>query len=274
MERDEIHDHWANSATTYGSELRATTKTRTIKALEIDALVRRLRNLIGDAQPIRALEVGCGNGVNCIALAKAFPQVIVDGVDFIPEMIAAARENARVAGIERQTRFFVGEALELGPVAGLDAAYDVVFTDRCLINLNKVELQKIAISRLGSRLKPGGYLLMIENSLLTYGRQNRCRELLGLPPRSPASFNLFFDESVILPHIETDGLQLLDIEDFSSLHDLVLYVLVPAINGGEVDYGHPLVEAATKLNLTMPVSDRVAFGGLGQNRLYVYRKPN
>jgi SAM-dependent methyltransferase len=273
MEQREIQDHWTNWATTYGAELRATTKTWTAKRLEIGALARRLTQLFGNERSVNVLEVGCGNGINCVELAKAFPRMNLDGFDFIPEMIAAARENARAAGVEKQIRLFVGNVLEVAAVHGLDVAYDVVFTDRCLINLNKVELQQNAISLLGDRLKPGGYLLMIENSDLAYGRQNRCRELLGLPPRSPASWNLFIDESKILSHAEALGLQLEDVEDFISLHDLVLYVLVPAINGGEVDYDHPLVQAATKLNLAMSAVDPGAFGSLGQSRLYVYRKP-
>ena len=114
---------------------------------------------------------------------------------------------------------------------------------------------------------------MIENSFATYQEQNHCRELLGLKPRTPAAFNLFFDESRIRPHIAAIGLNLVDVEDFISLHDLVLYALVPAINGGEVDYEHPLVHAATVLSKEMSGTKPGAFGTFGQNRLYVCRKP-
>ncbi|HXP31156.1 MAG TPA: class I SAM-dependent methyltransferase [Stellaceae bacterium] len=273
MESRRIHEHWSNWAATYGTGLRATTKTRTAKALEIDALCRRLNSLLGDKTEARALEVGCGNGINCVALAKALPNMRFDGVDYVPDMVAAARENGRAGGVEARLRFFVGDALHLDEIAGLGSAYDLVFTDRCLVNLNTVEQQKLGITALAAKLRRGGHLLMIENSLTTYGKQNRLRELLGLPPRQPADFNLFFDETEIRPHIRATGLELIDVEDFLSLHDLMLYVLVPAINGGAVDYEHPLVQAAAKLNQEMSATEPGGFGAFGQNRLFVCRNP-
>jgi hypothetical protein len=113
---------------------------------------------------------------------------------------------------------------------------------------------------------------MIENSQATYDHQNRYRELLGLPPRIPAAFNLFLDEQELFAHVPVAGLELVEIEDFISLHDLVLYVLVPAITNGTVDYEHPLVEAATKLSVEVSATTPSAFGAAGQNRLYAFRR--
>jgi SAM-dependent methyltransferase len=208
--------------------------------------------------------------VNCVQLAREFPLASFDGVDFIDEMIVSAVANAR--DIADRARFFVGDVLELSEIVELREEYDIVFTDRCLINLNTIERQKAGISSLSKKLKPGGHLVMIENSLTTYGEQNRCREMLGLPPRKPADFNLFFDEKEIYDHIAAIGLALVEVEDFSSLHDLALYVLAPAINGGELDYNHPLVHAATKVSMEM--SDRApsVFGAFGQNRMFVCRR--
>jgi hypothetical protein len=141
-----------------------------------------------------------------------------------------------------------------------------------LINLNTAELQKRAMSGLASKLRPGGHLIMIENSMETYAAQNRCRNMLGLPSRKPADFNRFFEEGEIRSHIASAGLEVIDVEDFSSLHDLVLYVLVPAINGGEVDYDHPLVEAATRLSTEMSAQTKSPFGAFGQNRMFVCKK--
>ena len=152
------------------------------------------------------------------------------------------------------------------------AQYDVVFTDRCLINIKSVELQMRAITDLAARVRKGGHLIMIENSTATYDRQNHCRTLLDLPARTPAAFNLFFDETRILPHLKTLGFEV-EIEDFISLHDLMLYVLVPAINGGTVDYDHPLVHAATLLNIAVSAEISSAFGAFGQGRMFVCRKP-
>jgi SAM-dependent methyltransferase len=272
MDSHEIYQHWTNWATKYGANLRATTRTWTAKALELDALSRRLHSVLGESAGAHVLEMGCGNGVNCVELAKLFPSIRFDGVDFIAEMVTAAIENSRNGGVQDQVRFFVGDAARVGSVVGLDTAYDVVFTDRCLINLNTVTLQKQAISALVSKVRLGGYLLMIENSMTSYGEQNRCRSVLGLTPRTPAAYNLFFDEAEIRPHIASIGLELIDVEDFSSLHDLILYVLVPAINGDVVDYDHPLVQAATTLSKELSASMTGTFGSFGQNRMFVCQR--
>jgi predicted O-methyltransferase YrrM len=272
MEASEIHEHWTRWATQYGVNLRATTKAATPKILELDALTRRLRTLFDGAERADILEVGCGNGVNCVALAGALRNLRFDGVDFVQEMVQAAIESAHTAGAA-DVRFFVGDVLEMGTVSGLRAQYDAVFTDRCLINLNTLELQKRAITVLAEKVCRGGHLLMIENTLTTYGEQNRCRQILGLQPRTPASFNLFFDEPAIRAHVDQLGLELQHVEDFISLHDLVLYVLVPAINGGKVDYEHPLVKAATTLSVAISATQPNAFGAFGQNRLFDWRKP-
>jgi ubiquinone/menaquinone biosynthesis C-methylase UbiE len=272
MDREQIKDHWRNWASQFGTGLNATTKTGTPKALEIDALARRMNAIgLGDVSA-RVLEVGCGNGLNCFGLASQFPRMQLDGVDYTDEMIVAAVQAAANNGMSERVKFHVGNALELSSVAGLQHEYDAVYTDRCLINIENVELQLEAITDLAARVRRGGHLIMIENSTATYDRQNHCRTLLGLPARTPAAFNLFFDETRILPHLKSLGLEI-EIEDFISLHDLMLYVLVPFINGGTVDYEHPLVHAATKLNIAVSAETPSAFGGFGQNRMFVCRKP-
>jgi ubiquinone/menaquinone biosynthesis C-methylase UbiE len=270
---DEVFEHWRNNVLTYGGALKATTKTWTAKALELDALRRRLTSLSAPSgEPMDVLEVGCGNGINCLELARSFPGFTFHGVDYVPEMVAAAEENRRGSTAPSQLRFVVGNAMEVDLVDGLFDNYDVVFTDRCLINLASTPQQLRAISAMAAKIRPGGHLVMIENSSSTYEEQNRYRRALGLPARTPATYNLFLDEDEILPHLSNVALTLVDIEDFISLHDLMLYVLVPAINGGRVDYEHPLVEAATKLSVAASSARSSPFGSAGQNRLYFCQK--
>jgi ubiquinone/menaquinone biosynthesis C-methylase UbiE len=271
MDLLEIRKHWQNWATQFGTDLRATTKTSTAKKLEIDALARAIRAIVEERGPqLDMLEVGCGNGQNCLRLAEAFPQARVTGVDFIEEMIEAANQLKVEAALpDERLSYRVGNVLDLDVSP---APCDVIFTDRCLINLNTDALQHQAIGALAGRLKPNGYLLMIENSKQTHRRQNDARELVGLPRRPAAEFNHFVDESTLFPFLPTVGLHLVDVEDFISLHDLVLYVLVPMTNGGVVDYEHPLIDAATQLNMALSHKDPGSLGTYGQNRLYKCQK--
>lgn len=272
MEADEVRQHWQNWARTYGTDVRATTRSATAKALELEVLHRRLAGLTASNSEPWILEVGCGNGVNCIELAKSLPQGRFDGVDYVSEMVRHAAAVAADEGLSGRTRFFEGDAGQLDKMAVLRTSYDVVFTDRCLINLKPVAAQKHTISLLADRVCDGGHLLMIENSTTTHGLQNRCRNLLGLESRAPADFNLFLDESEIRPHLRSAGLTLLETEDFGSLHDLLLYVLLPSVNDGKIEYEHPLVAAAAKLTMSLSSERPGAFGEFGQNRLFICRK--
>lgn len=271
LDMNSIRKHWQGWAKTYGTSLRATTKSSTAKAMELDALSRALTEIEKTAgEELRILEVGCGNGVNCLNLLEKHPKARFTGVDFIEEMIEAANSEKQARAIpDERLSFQVGNVLELSLPA---SSYDVIFTDRCLINLSTDLLQQKAIASLAGLLKPGGHLLMIENSQQTYDNQNDIRAQVGLEKRTPAEFNHFFNDKTLLPFFKTVGLDLLDVEDFISLHDLVLYVLVPMMNGGQVDYSHPVVEAAASLNIAVSAVRPGGLGEFGQNRLYKCRR--
>lgn len=273
MEADEIRRHWETWARQYETDLRATTKTPTIKRLELNALYRALTGVGMNNGNRSFLEVGCGNGHNCLALASLFPAAIVTGVDYVPAMVENARALAAERSVSERVRFHVADAITLDSDPALAEAYDVVFTVRCLINLNTRDLQSRAFDQLVSKVRPGGHLVLIENISQTHKRQNDCRTAVGLPPREPSAFNLFLDDFDVRQWGRA-GLQLVATDDFGALHDLVLYVLAPLADGGRLDYDHPLVAAATELSLATASSDILqGFPSVGQNRLYLFRKP-
>jgi SAM-dependent methyltransferase len=262
----EVKRHWERLAQEHGTALDATTKTQTIKRLEIAALARAFRAAGLDAGTV--LEVGCGNGRNCLELAAKFPQARFTGIDYVPQMV----DNARAAAAEAKApgvTFEVGNALELERHPLLEDAYDVVFTDRCLINLATIDEQLAGLRQLAAKVRLGGHLVVLENTVQAFERQNDLREAGGLPRRTPPEHNLFIDEG---PFLELAGelLERVDVDEFAALHDLLLYVLVPMMNGGTVNYGAPVVEAATTLLLARPELLRGA--GAGQNRLFLFRR--
>ena len=93
MDLNGIRQQWHDWATQYGTSLRATAKTSTLKAMEIDALTRAMRGVVMErGKRLNILEIGCGNGQNCLSLLDTFPEAVFTGLDFIEEMIAAANE--------------------------------------------------------------------------------------------------------------------------------------------------------------------------------------
>jgi predicted O-methyltransferase YrrM len=271
MELEDIKRHWCKWAEA-GVDVRATTKTTTIKRLEIAALARAIRRSGMDDRPCKVLEGGCGNGQNCVALAKELRQFTFDGFDYVDTMVQSAQRLAEACGCRDRTRFVVGDLLDV-PGCDLAASYDIVFTDRAIINLNTEERQFQAITSLASRVSAGGLLLLLENFSETYGRQNDCRELLGLPRRTPEEFNRFLSGERAEAHVRGIGFELIAVDDFGSLHDLLLYVLLPAVNGGRIDYDHHLIAATADLCERLGSVEGDLFGSFGQNRLYIFQRP-
>ena len=70
--------------------------------------------------PARVLDVACGTGWSSIAMAQAYPNISVDGVDLDHDAINAARRNAERAGVADRVRFSVTDAADLGGAGGYD----------------------------------------------------------------------------------------------------------------------------------------------------------
>jgi 2-polyprenyl-3-methyl-5-hydroxy-6-metoxy-1,4-benzoquinol methylase len=68
------------------------------------------------------IDVGCGQGWSSIALATAYPEVRVLGIDLDPGSIERARDHAAAAGVADRVRFWVGDAAD----PGLAGQFDLV----------------------------------------------------------------------------------------------------------------------------------------------------
>jgi SAM-dependent methyltransferase len=71
-----------------------------------------------------------------------------------------------------------GDILELSAYPG---RFDVIITERVLINLPSWDLQKHAIEQIWQALKPGGLYLLLENTHDANDVVNAYRERVGLP---------------------------------------------------------------------------------------------
>lgn len=99
-------------------------------------------------------DIGCGHGHSTILMAEAFPNSRFYGFDPHEESIAAARENAREAGLADRVQFAVGTAKTVNK-PGLDL---VCFFD-CLHDLG----DPVGAARhLRKSLRPDGTILAVE----------------------------------------------------------------------------------------------------------------
>lgn len=147
MNTDANRAHWDKRA-----ELGETAGTQDLilRKLELKALF----DAIDTKEPQRVLEIGCGRGETAISIAEHYPRFSVLGIDSSPKMICLGPRPS-VLNVTLQ----IGDAMH--PPAG---PFDVVYSQRCLINLPKWEAQKQAIDAIADRLVPGGRFLMCEHS--------------------------------------------------------------------------------------------------------------
>ena len=164
----------------YGAELR-----RGLGALNRPTFSLEVREWV-ESLPDRAaaldaggavLDAGCGIGWSTIALANAFPNARVVGVDLDAASIDEARNNARAAGVADRVEFVLGNAADAavvrraameagaataGQVEARDAAasgFDLVTVFEALHDMGR---PVDALREFGALLRPGGALLVAD----------------------------------------------------------------------------------------------------------------
>ncbi|HEV3362651.1 MAG TPA: class I SAM-dependent methyltransferase, partial [Acidimicrobiia bacterium] len=71
---------------------------------------------------VRIAEIGCGEGMAAITIARAYPNAEIDGYDLDEASIAIARKEAADAGLTDRVRFHVRDAAK----DGVDGDYDLI----------------------------------------------------------------------------------------------------------------------------------------------------
>jgi 2-polyprenyl-3-methyl-5-hydroxy-6-metoxy-1,4-benzoquinol methylase len=85
-----------------------------------------LHDRLAAGEALRIAEIGCGEGLAMIAIARAFPKVVAHGFDLDDASIAAARKHAAEAGVGDRVRFEVCDASRGAATLPADGAYDLV----------------------------------------------------------------------------------------------------------------------------------------------------
>jgi SAM-dependent methyltransferase len=245
-----IREYWQDRASQNEDSQAATTNDVYLRELEIATIVATVKSLAG--QPSSLLDVGCGDGYSTLAVAKALTGVAVRGMDYSSRMIEIARDRlARESESTRRVRFEVGDALDL--VATLvSETFDVVLTDRCLINLPTLELQARAVEEIAAHVRPQGHYLAIENFADGQQNLNDARATVGLPPIPIRWHHRFFTSEEFL-RATRDAFDIIETKDFSSAYYFatrVIYSAMCKMRGEEPDYNHDIHRLAVHLPRT------------------------
>lgn len=82
--------------------------------------------------PARVADVACGQGFSTMAIARAYPKVLVDGIDLDDASIEAAQKHLAGSGLEDRVTFHRRDAAD----AGLQGNYDLVYMHESLHDMS------------------------------------------------------------------------------------------------------------------------------------------
>jgi SAM-dependent methyltransferase len=109
------------------------------------------------AEGCRILDVGCGGGWSSIALARAYPEATVLGIDIDQPSVDMAVANAREAGVEDRVRFLCQDAATLE-----EGTVDVAFAFECVHDMPRPVDVLSAVRR---TLVPGGSMVVMDEAV-------------------------------------------------------------------------------------------------------------
>lgn len=219
--QDEIFNFWQQQAKIFGLSYQSSWSDFWAIYMEIKTILM----FIKDNE--RILDVGCGCGFTDIEIAKQ-KNVKILGIDYVPEMIKAAKERLAHCNTKLKKRidFKIGNILDLNEYKG---DWDKLIAIRVLINLGTWENQKKALEECASILKRGALFLLSEATLQGYKNLNRMRTEFGLEELTMPPFNLYLDENKVVKEA-SKYFKLIDILNFSSTYYIGTRVIKPILS--------------------------------------------
>lgn len=250
--QDKVLEYWNQRA---GLAEKAGSDDVLAKKLEVRTISNQIKN------GMQVAEFGCGNGETAIQIYKD-KKIELDCYDFSPLMIENAISNAKNQGLEKKIKFQVND---IRAELNLINKYDVIYSERMIINLPDWNAQVNAIKYITGNLKSGGRYLMCENSIQGLNNINEFRVMAGLEKINPPWHNLYINDDLI-SDLKIDGVRLINVEAFSSTY----YFLSRVVNawlanraGVKPSYDSPV----NHLALELP-----PMGDFSQGKLWIFEK--
>jgi len=236
--KKEILDYWNDQAIKYQESPLATTPDIISFEMEMNIILKELK----DGQTV--LNIGCGNGVKDIEYCRK-KQIFLKGIDFSQSMIDIAQSQmGTVADLIGTLRFEHGDVLNLKePIK-----YDVVITNRCLINLENEDQQLQAISNIYDALSENGVFLMLECTLKGLENINSVRKGFELEQIEERWHNKYLNEEKVLEYIRSK-FKRVEIDNFNSTYFLISRTLNALMTKPteEINYTSEINRFAAKL---------------------------
>ncbi len=257
MNEKEIKQYYKKQAQKFSIDGRSTISDINTRNLEINALLKYIK------ENKKVLEIGCGNGYTAKTIIQK-KKINLTSIDFSEDLIKVAKKQV-IDNAKGRIVFDIGDALNLDFPKEL---FDVVFTERCLINLLTWENQKKALSEIRRVLRKGGTFIMLEAFVDGWKNMNEARKEFGLKIIPQPDHNLFFDREKLFKFVK-DKFIFLQEDNFLSTYYFGSRILYPALlkttSKKEPDYNSQFNSFFSK----MP-----SYGNYSSIKIMIFKKSN
>jgi ubiquinone/menaquinone biosynthesis C-methylase UbiE len=243
MKKDilEIKKYWDKRAQSLASSPRATTNDYWLRMIEIREIKKVLSQI---KKKNNILDIGCGDGFSTINIFRSFLKSSFLGGDYSENMIKNAKNSLKCLKIKSPNIEF--EVLDVLEISKMKKKFDVVISDRCIINLSDKNTQKKAIKEIWDSLNKEGYYIMIENFIEGHNMINKIRKRLGLKDIDVRWHNNFLDEKMLNNSI-AKYFEVITRKNISSIYYLItraVYSKICQYENREPDYDNIIYKIA------------------------------
>lgn len=260
MRMDKIKEHYINEAKELGLSKQSTMKDTNTRDKEVEMIIKYIGVLQNNFKKPKILEVGCGNGYTAEKISENLDFFSLTCIDFCEEFIEIAKQRNL-----KKVIFRYGDVLNLDLD---DLSFEIVFTERCLINLDSWEKQKIGFNEIRRVLKTGGYFIMIESFTDGLNDLNEARNAVGLESIPQPFHNLYIDKDKFLEFIK-EKFEILNTdpptENFLSSYYYGSRIIYPALITGkkDIEYNNKFLDFFKYLP---------AYGNYAAIQMYILKK--
>lgn len=234
-----IREHYKEQVKKHGLSKQSTMMDINTRNKEVEYIIKHLRILMKKFKNPKILEIGCGNGYTAEQIVNSLNVKSLVCIDFLENFIKLVKK--------RNLKNIISEVGNVLNLKYEDSSFNIVFTERCLINLGSWEDQQQGLNEIYRILEKGGYYLMIECFTDGLNNINEARNVLGLNSIPQPFHNLYFDKEKFFHFIKGKFEKITvqpSSENFLSSYFFGSRVLYPALIQGKKDivYNNKFVE--------------------------------
>lgn len=245
-----IKEYYSGLAEIWGDSAQCSMEDTYTRDKEVSEIIKAITYHTGKGKE-SVLEIGCGNGYTAERVSNTL-NIRMAAVDFCKDLVTIAKQ--RLCNV-------VFQEMDVTNLIFRNELYDIVYTERCLINLPDWETQKRALDEIYRVLKPGGVYIMLEAFTDGLDNLNGARNAVGLPNISQPEHNVFFVPELVNGYAR-NKFDILVRDSFLSSYYFGSRVLYPALSK-KIEYNNKFNEFFSEM---CPV------GNFSYIQMYVLRK--